>query len=283
MRNNSLYILVFCFIYFPVKAQENQDAVQLFTRMLESVKKVHTCTYVLNIEERVFDKIEKSQFVTKVNTHPYKVYAYSVFPNPGAEALYIENQNNEKVLVNPNRFPFINLNLPVNSMLLRKRHQYSMREMGFSYFCNIMEGNIRKHGTRFYETLSQKRDTTFNNHDYYVLEINNKDFGTTTYRVNENENVSDIGLKLLVNDHMILELNRNISDYNDVKPGQIIRVPNSFGRKIILFVDKVTWLPLVQVIYDDKGFYSRVDISSFRMNPALNSEEFTSYFAKYNF
>ncbi len=278
------FLAVILFLVFTDSHGQNKgDDQLLFESMLQSIEKVQTCTFVLNLEERVFDNIGKAEFVTKVNVNPFKVYAYSVFPNPGAEALYVDGENNGKVLVNPNRFPFINLNLTVNSMLLRKRHQFSMLEFGFSYIHDILSRNMMKHGARFFESLSQKQDTTYNNHTYHVLEISNNVFGKTTYTVMEGENVTDIARKLLVNDHMILEMNENISDYDDVSKGQVIVVPNSFAKKIVLFIDKINLLPLVQLIYDDKGFYSKVEVSSFRMNPVIPGEEFSSEFSKYHF
>jgi hypothetical protein len=275
--------MLFTGSWLVTRSQEKPEVEQLFGNMLESIRKIKTCSFVLDLDERVSGRLRKAQYITKVNTHPFKVYAYSVFPNPGAEALYLENHNNGKVLVNPNRFPFVNLNLSVNSMLLRKNHQYSILEMGFTYFHDIMEDHIRKHGVKFYETLSLKQDTLYNHRHYYIMEINNSGFAMTTYRVEKDENVTTIARKLLVNDHMILELNPGISDYSDVKQGQVIKVPNSFARKIVLYIDKITLLPLVQLIYDEKGFYSRIEISSFRVNPEIESEEFSSNFSKYNF
>ena len=109
------------------------------------MSEVRTCSYVLNMEERVFGEIGKAQYLAKVNVNPLKIYTYSVFPNPGAEALYLENSNSGKVLVNPNRFPYINVNLSVNSMLLRKPHQYNILQMGFGYFHGIMKKNAIKY------------------------------------------------------------------------------------------------------------------------------------------
>ena len=126
-------------------SQNKPNARELFDKMMLHMSEVRTCSYVLNMEERVFGEIGKAQYLAKVNVNPLKIYTYSVFPNPGAEALYLENSNSGKVLVNPNRFPYINVNLSVNSMLLRKPHQYNILQMGFGYFHGIMKKNAIKY------------------------------------------------------------------------------------------------------------------------------------------
>lgn len=264
-------------------AQKKMTARELFDSMLTAMEKVKTCTYVLDIEERVFGQIGNAQYLAKVNVSPLKIYTYSVHPNPGAEALYVEGVNNDKILVNPNKFPYINLSLSVNSMLLRKPHLFNILQMGFSYFHDILKKNIIKKGEKFYASLVIKDDIIYHKKEYHVLEIHNHEFGYMSYKVQKGENVTDISNKLLVNDHMILELNEVIDDYDDVKPGQIIKVPNSFAKKIILYLDKTTHLPLVQIIHDDKGFYSRIEFSSFILNPVIHKEEFTRNYPKYKF
>src|SRR5688572_26084141 len=84
-------------------AQPGMSARELFQSMMSGMDKVKTCSYVLNMDERVFGKMAHGELIAKVNTKPFKAYVYSINPNPGAEALYVENSNNGKVLINPNK------------------------------------------------------------------------------------------------------------------------------------------------------------------------------------
>jgi len=267
------YLVLLFFVCSNVSADaQKKSAAELFDSMMEAMDKVKTCTYVLDIDERVFGVMGKAEYIAKVNVSPLKIYTYSVNPNPGAEALYVEGSNNNKILVNPNKFPYINLSLSVNSMLLRKPHLFNILQMGFSYFQGILKKNVLKNSSKFYASMVVKDDIVYNKKEYHVLEIHNNEFGYMNYKVLPSENVTDIANKILVNDHMILELNEDIDDYDDVKPGQIIKVPN-----------KIHHLPLVQIIYDDKGFYSKIEFSSFVLNPVIKPEEFTRDYPKYKF
>ncbi|HMT29795.1 MAG TPA: LysM peptidoglycan-binding domain-containing protein [Bacteroidia bacterium] len=265
------------------EAQLLHPPADLYNKMMRGIENVRTATYVLTLNERVFDKKIKCEYLVKLQTNPQKIYTYLINPNPGAEALYVDGTNSGKILVNPNSFPYVTLNLSVNSMLLRKHHQYTMLQLGFQYLHDMLKQYSIKDSIDFYKSMSVKEDIVFEKREYHVLEINNPGFAYINYKVLPGENVTQIARKVLCNDHMILELNREIKDYDDVKAGQIIKVPNSFAKRIIFYIDKVNHLPLVQSIYDDQGLYTRIYFSSFVLNPLIKDEEFSRSYSKYNF
>ncbi len=279
----SFLILTVLFFSSTAHAQILHQPKDLYLKMMQGMANVRTARYVLNLEERVFDKKIECSYIVKLQAKPQKIYTYLINPNPGAEALYVEGTNSGKILVNPNSFPYVNLNLSVNSMLLRKSHQYTMLQLGFSYLHEMLGKYFAKDSLDFMQSLSVKADVIVDNKSYHVLEINNTRFGYTKYTVQKGENVTSIAKKLLVNDHMILEMNSNISDYDNVKAGQVIIVPNSFGKRIVFYIDKATHLPFIQTIYDDKGFYTKITFSSFVLNPVIYDEEFTRSYKKYKF
>ena len=244
---------------------------------------VHACSFVIDVNERIKGVMKHDEYIIKLNTHPYKIYAYSVTPNPGAEALLIKGENHEKAVINPNRFPIPTLNLSPYSHLLRKNHQYTLWEFGFEFIYNVMNSCRKKSGDAFYSFLRLDADVQWKGKTFYQLVIDNKNFAYENYTVNPGENVVKIGAKLSVNDYMILELNPKIRNYDDVKAGQVIKVPATFGNKIILYVDKTTFLPMVQIIYDEKGLYCRAELSSFILNPAFTPEDFSRDNKKYGF
>jgi len=119
---------------------------------------------------------------------------------------------------------------------------------------------------------------------YLVLEINNNEFGFMNYKMGKNENITDAARKFYVNDQMVLELNKpEVDDFNDVREGQVITVPNSYGKRIVFYIDKTTKLPVLQYIYDQKGLYSKIVFSHLIVNPVLKPEEFTKEYSGYNF
>jgi hypothetical protein len=279
-------IIIFAFVLaitLPAKGQSNQDARNLYEKMMTAMSKVQTCTYTLTFEERIYGKFYPGKLKVKLNVNPYKVYAYSVKPDEGAEVLYFASENNGKVLINPNKFPYINVSLsPLNS-IFRKNHQFTILQMGFDYLHGVLKENERTQKENFFSKLSIKQDAAAEDKPYYILEIDNNEFGFINYRVMKGEDVTSISKKFFINDQMILELNRDVKYFDDVSPGQVLTLPNSFARKIIFYVDKKTMLPLTQILYDHKGLYSKIEFGSFQLNPVFAPNEFSRNNPKYQF
>lgn len=283
MKKRLLILLLFCQIPVTGVSEDGLTAISLFNKMMAAMKQVRTCSFILDIEERINGEMKLSKFIVKLQTKPYKLYAYSVRPNPGAEALLIEGHNNGKVLINPNRFPYVNISLSPYNGLLRKNHQYTMLQMGFEYVTQLLDAYQHREGAAFLKKLSYRNELSPDLKNYHTLIIDNPDFALTKVTVKKGETITSIANRLFVNDRMILELNPGCSDYDDVKPGDVLIVPNGFAKKIVFHIDKKSMLPLIQTTYDHKGHYGTVIFSSFVLNPQFDDIDFSRNNPKYNF
>jgi outer membrane lipoprotein-sorting protein len=262
---------------------QNYTSKELFDKMMASMKEAKTYSFVIDMQERIKGKFRFNQYIVKINAYPYKAYVYSITPNPGAEGLLIKGENSDRACINPNRFPFITLNLSPYSMLLRRNHQYTFWQMGFNFIGSVLSDYQKKFGQSFYNNLQIETDTVSKGRSFYRVVINQSDFHFDDYTVKKGETMVTIATKLLVNDYMILEANPTYKHFDDVHEGDVIKVPNVFGKKIELYVDKINFLPLVQIIYDNKGLYSRIEFSSFVLNPAFTNLDFSRNNKKYGF
>ena len=123
---------------------QNSAPKSLFLNMLNAMDKVQTARYQLVLNERINDVYKSNKYLTKVQVKPFKVYTYSLTVNIGAEVLYIEGSNNNEAVVNPNRFPWFNLNLSPNSTLIRKGHLFTLDKSGFAYMSKIGRASCRE-------------------------------------------------------------------------------------------------------------------------------------------
>ena len=256
---------------------------EVFDKMMASIRGVKTCSFILDLHERIKGQLRLTEFIVKQQTNPFKVYAYSVTPNPGSEALLVNGENNNKVYINPNRFPFITISLSAYSSILRKNHQYTFWQIGYNFFYEALDSYYEKFGNSFYNYLYLEKDVVWKGKTFYQLVIDRNDFHFDDYTVQKGETMTTIADKLKVNDYMILEANPHYRHFDDIEVGDIIKVPNAFGKKVILYVDKTTFLPLVQIIYDHKGLYSRIEFTSFVLNPNFNTNDFSKNNKKYGF
>jgi len=115
------------------------------------------------------------------------------------------------------------------------------------------------------------------------MEFDYPEFGYKNYMVKKDENVTAIAAQNFVHEYMIVSANKDVDDIHDVEEGQQILIPNMFARKIIFYVDLQTYLPLVQEIHDEKGFFEKYEYKSFILNPTFVTEEFTSEYKDYGF
>jgi Protein of unknown function (DUF1571) len=268
---------------FSESNSQNVSAINLYESMRKSIGGTHTSSFNIKTNERHDGKYCGNEYIVKLNAKPYKVFVYSITPNPGAKALFIKGENDDKTYIHPNKFPYFNFSLSPYSSLLRKNHHFTMMEMGFDYLNELFGVYQKKDSVAFMQSLSLGNDVMFHGKLCYQLIINPKNFMMLDYTVLKNENLTKISRKLFLNDNMILEMNPKLDGMNDVKEGDKIKVPNVFARKIILLLDKTNHLPVVQEMYDEKGLFIRVEITSLIRNPKFDKDEFTRTKKEYGF
>lgn len=250
--------------------------------MFTSIEKIKTLKFKLKKKERVNGKINSGEQNVKFNRSPKKIYTKVLSPNKGVEILFVEGQNNNRALVNPNGFPYSSLNLDPYGDLMRKNNHHTVHEVGFDYISSIVSNVMKKSESNFDKIFLLKGDTIFDSKPCYKLLIDYTPFTYISYTVKENETLTSIAYKLFVSDVMILEANK-LSGFASVKPGQVIKVPNAYARKTILFIDKASHLPVVQRMYDDQGLFAEYEFYDLEVNPVIAQEEFTRTYKDYKF
>lgn len=243
---------------------------------------VQNARYRLVLNERINDVYHKNEYLNKMQVKPYKAYSKSFTANKGAEALYVQGENNNEVLVNPNRFPWFDLNLNPYSMLLRKGHQFSIMQTGFVYINYTLQNYYRRDNKKFLAAINQLTDTICDSKPCYRIMIDFPEYKWRPYTPKKDETFTTIAAKFVLNDYMIMERNGK-TNFTDVTPGNPIVIPNAFARRIVLTLDKKTMLPIQQVIYDDKGMCTDILYKSLSINVIFAPDEFTKDFKDYGF
>ena len=80
-----------------------------------------------------------------------------------------------------------------------------------------------------------------------------------------------------------LENNPKVGGYRDVKAGQVIQVPTSYAKNVIVYVDKLYFLPIGVRVYDNKGLFEQYDYFFLQVNPHFEDAEFTRNYKGYGF
>lgn len=275
------WLLCLCLFSFST-SYHTEKAADIALRMVQKIGTVDRLKYDLKIAERFGSKMTNFQSSVKLNRKPRKLYLFT----GGIEVLWVAGENDGEALVKPNSFPYFNLNLDPMGSLMREDQHHTIHEMGFDYLASIV-----KH---IYDSQAKKLDAVFklessqewcNGKWCYKIAIQaESEFKWVNYKVLKGEDVVTIARKMKVSEYMVLEKNSaEVSDYEDVKEGQIIQIPTLYARNVILYIDKQNYFPVALRIFDDKGLFEQYDYSNLQLNPVFAADEFTENFPSYGF
>jgi outer membrane lipoprotein-sorting protein len=269
-------------LFIGTTFSQEVDKHEMFRKMMGTINNINTLSFKLDKTERIKGKMMPGSQDVKLNVKPFKVYLKVHVPNQGAEVLYIEGQNGGNAKVNPNAFPYMTLNLDPDGDILRKDQHHSVKELGFAYTGDLLNHVYTKYKDKINEYVKINGDITYDGRSCWNVTLANKEYKIENYTVQTGEDVLKIARKLRLDEYALLELN-NIKDFDDVKAGQTIKVPNTLCKQIEMYIDKETYLPLYQKLYDEKGLMAVYEYSKLKINPKFKPEEFTEDYSEYKF
>ncbi len=259
--------------------EEELKCAALIDQMLKAVDAVKGLKYDLSVSERLDGKLRSSESTIKLQRSPRKLYLNI----KGTEVLWLEGKNDGDALVNPNRFPYLNLNLnPYGSLMMENQH-HTIHEVGYDYFKDIIAYAVIQSGNHFDTRFLYEGIKKMDGRDAYKIMVMNPDFAYKPYRVKKNETLINIARRLRLSEYMIKELNKDLKSYSDLKEGQEIQIPNSYAKMTLMYLDKNLLLPLYMVVYDDKGLFESYSYRNLQLNPDFATDEFTKGFKGYHF
>jgi len=135
-------IVVLGFVFYALQLSAQLTQRKVVDKLIQSTEQIKTLKYTLKKWERIDGKLEYGHLLCKLQRNPLKIYIYNYTPNPGAEVLYIEGS--QTALVNPNKFPYINLNLDIDGSLLRDKQHHNVATSGFDYMADLLRNAKKK-------------------------------------------------------------------------------------------------------------------------------------------
>ena len=266
---------------FNLSAQE-LDKHEMFRKMMATIDGIKTTSFHLEKTERIKGKMIPGAQDVKLNVNPFKVYLKVQVPNEGAEVIYIEGQNDGKAKVNPNAFPYMTLNLDPDGDILRKGQHHSVKELGFKYTGDLLDYVYQKYKEKMNDYVTVNGEITYDGRKCWNVTLTNKEYKIESYTVQAGDDILKIARKLRLDEYSLLELN-NIKNFDDVKAGQTIKVPNSLCKQIEMYIDQENFLPLYQKLYDNQGLMATYEYSNLKINPHFHADEFNPEYKEYDF
>jgi outer membrane lipoprotein-sorting protein len=269
------------FIIFVYHNGLSQSPKTIILDMVQSSGKLKGFTAEITKEERIDGDLVKQVTAVKLIRRPYQLYLNQRYPKKGVEILCRLGEN--KALINPNAFPWFNLNLDPYGSLMRRGQHHTVYDSGFDLMSSILHRELARIGNDTATHIYYKGIVDWQGRPAYHIEMDNPDYQYTTYHVQLGEDLNSIAKKLNINEYAILEINEDIDFYDEVSPGQALQVPSSYAKKMILYIDQAYMLPLVIKVFDGKGLYEQYAYKNFILNPTFHDGEFTSEYKDYGF
>jgi Protein of unknown function (DUF1571) len=260
---------------------------QIVESMQNAIARHQGVTFTMDAMERLVGKpkeYNQIEMFTKVNVNPLKIYAKVLKdPNKGTELLYVTGQRENKVRVNPGKW-LPTLSLAPTSNLLAKNQHHTLLTSGFTIVYKIVADGIRRADERkkFDSVFKYMGDVQYHGRNCYKILIDDPTFTYTTAVGLKGENVNSMARRLMVSEYHLMELNSTKALDDDVS-GKTLKVPTSYSKKSVLYIDKETYFPIYQEMSDDKGLYEKYEYSNVVINPAFKADEFSEKFSEYKF
>lgn len=262
---------------------QNETPLNIIEKMFEAIDNHNNLQGHLYSEERLDGFYQKNHIEFKLSNSPRMVYVKSVDPNQGVEILYNPNLYGERVYVNPNKFLVPNIKLSLESRLLLDNRHHTIENLGFEFLKEVFTNAFERAGNQVDDILSYKGMVQFDGKECFEIEINDPTFSTKKYTVQEGENIFSLSRRLLISEYSIIEMNEDIDSFWDISVGDEITIPTSYAPKTILYIDKENYLPIMQLMEDDKGLFEKYEFKNLKLVKTYATNEFDPGYATYEY
>lgn len=260
------------------------EARTVLNKMFEACKTTTRFSSFLRQEERMGNVVRKSKQEIKVSTKPtLKAIVIIVesegFGESGTEICYPSKFNNNNSCFTT----FLACaakgkvhNIYDEVMCNKEKQHHPITHIGFQYLMEAINTRIKNDSIKFFKGLSIKEQP-----GYYELTIDDNQYNENVmYKVigiGDNDIVTLAKTKG-VSQQKIYELNKekNLDFCAPLKPGLLLKIPTSYARKSVLYVEKISYLPLTQIIYDSNPTvpYEKYVFEGFNSNPKFSDNVF---------
>lgn len=228
--------------------------------LVDSLHRINSASYTVTNTERINGKYMSGTQQINYQQKPFKSLVTFIQPNAGSQLLFSPFENDGEAIYSPNGFPYIDLNLDPLGSLMRRNNHHTVYEIGYQYIIKILENALYQEQCQF--TVLE------NNTNQMTIKVVNPLFVYTNYSVKKGEDIRTIAHKIGVNEYLILEKNSDYSFYDETEEGDIIKIPSTYAKEVLLTIDKQLWVPIKIMAYDELGLFEEYQYQDITLNPS---------------
>jgi outer membrane lipoprotein-sorting protein len=252
--------------------------------MFDSVYALEYVKFEMLSKERIEGEMMKSHSVGVVQYQPRKIFIRGfdeekVLLN---ELLYVAGENEEKVLISPNGFPYFNLNLDPLGSTMRNNHHLTILEAGGRYLVDMLKLGLDgyvQNGDQISDRFTLYKENT----GEIKLVLNNKDYEIRSYKIEQKQSIRDFCFIKGISEYKMIEINEGMEISDHLEIGQEVKIPNMYAKKFELIIRESDYVPLQVRIFDDQGLFAEYKYLEFNTDPIISNQTFSSGNPAYTF
>lgn len=284
MKIIGIAFLFFLFFAGTVNYNSENDPMTIIESMRAAINKISKSSFELHSKERFGTEYVSKKMKFHIQASPRKVYMKDL--DKGVELLYVDGWNSNRGYINPNGFPWINISLSIFDSKVVAENHHTLEDSGLS-FVNVLlagfEKTVAQHGKTKSSLYSYKGDVTYEGATCYKIQIVPPvEFKYINYTLTEDLTLMQLSRKIVASDYLIKEKN-NLNYTKVIKKGTQLVVPNAYAKYVEVYIDKKTYMPVVQILYDDKGLLEKFEYKKLSTAPNFAANEFTTDCTSYGF
>jgi len=279
-------------ILFLILLIQNNSGILLFSQipdpglilneMINAIRSIKTIQFTIIQTERIDGILKNQADAVKMQMNPLKMHISAENPEKSYEVLWVKGANNGNAWVHPGQFPYFTLNLNPEGNNLKLGH-HSIFAINLNYLADLISHEIKVDQKSLAQYLKYQGLYDVDGRICYKILLEFQSFKLIPYTVKVGEDLVSIASQNYVSEYVILEKNKEIHRATDLKPGDKILIPERYAKSMVLFIDKNLKLPIIEMMYDDKGLFERYEFRKIQLNPTFQDKVFSKDNPEYHF
>ncbi len=205
--------------------------------------------------ERFPDGYSEGSGTVQLYSDPLLIKMRQTAPLSDTEITYEPSKHNGKLLVKPKGMPK-GILLSPNAPKIRKHSHHSILDIGFQTTLDFIKRANEKYDK---QAISIRPATTLDGKHCILLSIKLTDVAKTKQiTLEESTSLYSLAKQYDISEYKIIELN-GLKSNKKVQAGTTLTLPLHYAHTIELYLDKTSYLPITQIIYDELGLLEQYD------------------------
>jgi hypothetical protein len=253
------------------------DAWALLESMGRSTAAVRDYTMTLVKQDRLAGTLEREQTFQVKWARPHSIYMKTLTGSyPGQEVIYVEGWNRNRMMAHRGSFPDVNISLDPRGRLPMAHAHHPITEASVIHLVDLVLRNVGRARQDGALQLRRSGAQTLSGRSCWKVEAE-ASVVFDTDEVREGETLWDVARRHGTTMSLLLHANaeQGFKHAGGVRAGDRVKVPRYYARRLDLWLDQQTHLPLRVEVYDhEDALYERYEHRDLRVNVGLGPADF---------